>query len=158
MYLSILVPLDGSHTATLALAHAKALAKKFGSTIHLVRAVHTISELAQGATPALGKSAAMSQDVVSRQEAAGELDEARHYLQARLNELQTDGIVAEVRVRSGPPAGEILEAARSSGAELIVLTAYGAGGAHTRSPGAVYGGVADEVLRESRIPMLLVRP
>ena len=41
---------------------------------------------------------------------------------------------------------------------LIVMTAYGAGGAHTRSEKNVFGGVADEVLRQSQIPVLMIRP
>jgi nucleotide-binding universal stress UspA family protein len=38
------------------------------------------------------------------------------------------------------------------------MTAFGAGGAHTRAERAVFGGVADEVLRQSHVPVLLIRP
>jgi nucleotide-binding universal stress UspA family protein len=157
MYNKILVPLDGSLTAALALTHARALAQKFDSTIHLVRAVHTLNELAQVATPSL-TAAAFSQDVVSRQEEADEQVEARSYLDEVGKELQAEGIRVVSSVHEGAPARQILEAARSAGVDVIVLTAYGAGGAHTRGPQAVYGGVADEVLRDSRIPVLLIRP
>jgi nucleotide-binding universal stress UspA family protein len=158
MYKMILVPLDGSDTAALALTHAKALAQRFGSTLHLVRAVHTLGELSEVATPSLASSTAMSQDVVARQNAASEQAEARQYLDDVMKELQADGVRAETRVRAGRPAEQILDAARTAEADLLVLTAFGAGGAHTRAPGAIYGGVADEVLRESHVPVLLVRP
>ncbi len=157
MYQRILVPLDGSQTAALAVEHAKALAQKFGSTIHLVRAVHTLGELAEVATPSLATTA-FSQDVVSRQDAAGEQADARQYLDSVRRDLEAEGIKVESRVRAGVPAKQILDAAAAAAADVIVLTAYGAGGAHTRDRGAVFGGVADEVLRESRIPVLLVRP
>ncbi|HWC29097.1 MAG TPA: universal stress protein [Dehalococcoidia bacterium] len=158
MYQSILVPLDGSHTAALALDHAVAIAEKFRATVHLVRVVHTLAELADVTAPSLATSAATSQDVVSREEASREFEEARHDLQARCDELQARGVVTDNRVRAGEPAAQIMVAARDSGAGLIILTAYGAGGAHTRNPGAVYGGVADEVLRQSRVPVMLIRP
>jgi nucleotide-binding universal stress UspA family protein len=157
MYQRILVPLDGSQTAALALDHARALAQKFGSTVHLVRAVHTLGELAEVATPSLATTA-FSQDVVARQDEDTELAGARDYLEGVRKELEADGIKVEARVRPGQPAEQILDAARAAAAEVIVLTAFGAGGAHTRSGGAIYGGVADEVLRESKIPVLLVRP
>ena len=157
MYGKILVPLDGSLTAALALTHAKALAQKFDSTIHLVRAVPTLNELAEVATPTLA-TAAFSQDVVSRQKEANEQVEARSYLAEVSKELQAEGLKVVSTVHEGKPARQILEAARSAGADVIVLTAYGAGGAHTRGPQALYGGVADEVLRDSRIPVLLIRP
>jgi nucleotide-binding universal stress UspA family protein len=157
MYKRILVPLDGSETAALALEHATALARQSGATLHLVRAVHTLGELAQAATPSVA-AAAISQDVVSRQDEDREQSEARRYLEDVRKQLQAQSIQAETRVRPGKPAEQILDAARTADAQLIVLTAYGAGGAHTRSGGAVFGGVADEVLRQSRIPVLLVRP
>jgi nucleotide-binding universal stress UspA family protein len=157
MYSKILVPLDGSLTAALALTHARALAQKFDSTIHLVRAIPTLSELAQVAMPTLA-AAAFSQDVVSRQEEQSEQVEARSYLADVGKDLQAEGIRVVSTVREGKPARQILEAARSAGVDVIILTAYGAGGAHTRGPQAVYGGVADEVLRDSRIPVLLIRP
>ena len=157
MYQRIVVPLDGSQTAAFALEYAKALAQKFDSTVHLVRAVHTLGELAQVATPSL-TTAALSQDVISRQDEASEQSAARTYLDGVRKELEADGVKAETRVRDGAPAAQILEAARAAGADVIVMTAFGAGGAHTRAERAVYGGVADEVLRQSHVPVLLIRP
>jgi nucleotide-binding universal stress UspA family protein len=158
MYQRILVPLDGSQTAALALEHAKALAAKFGSSIHLVRAVHTLGELARAATPSLSSTTALSQDVIARQNEASEQAAARSYLDDVAGELQAAGIKVETRVREGEPAAQILDAARSAAADVIIMTAFGAGGAHTRTEHAVFGGVADQVLRQSRVPVLLIRP
>lgn len=157
MYERILVPLDGSHTAAIALEHAEALAEKLGSQLVLVRVVHTLADLAPAATPSLAQ-AAISQDVISRNQSAGEHAEARTYLGTLSDALSRRGVGVETLVREGSPAEQIIAAAVTSSAKLIVLTAYGAGGAHTRAQRAVYGGVADEVLRQSRIPVLLIRP
>lgn len=157
MFERIVVPLDGSETAAEALAAARTLARQFGGTLHLVRAVHTLGDLASVATPTLER-AEFSQDVIARGRSGTEQADAREYLEALRLDLAADGIRAETRVRAGAPAEQILEAARAASADLIVMTAYGAGGAHTRAGGAVFGGVADEVLRESRTPVLLNRP
>ena len=158
MYKRILIPLDGSPTAAKALEQAEALAEKLDSTLILVRIVHTLGDLAQSATPSLTTQAATSQDVIARSESAGEQAESRGYIANLSEALQKRGLEVETHVAAGVPAPEIIKTAGNAGAELIVMTAYGAGGAHTRSQKAVFGGVADEVLRQSQVPVLLIRP
>ena len=158
MYKRILIPLDGSPTAAKALEQAEALAEKLDSTLILVRIVHTLGDLAQSAMPSLTTQAATSQDVIARSESAGEQAESRAYIANLSEALQKRGLEVETHVAAGVPAPEIIKTAGNAGAELIVMTAYGAGGAHTRSQKAVFGGVADEVLRQSQVPVLLIRP
>jgi nucleotide-binding universal stress UspA family protein len=158
MFERILVPLDGSPTAAQALEQAEALAEKLGATLVLVRVVHTLGELSQTATPSLAGQAATSQDVVARSDSATEHAAARTYLDGLSDALQRRGLSVETHVSEGVPADQIIAAATAAGAQLIALTAYGAGGAHTRAQKAVFGGVADEVLRQSHIPVLLIRP
>ena len=158
MYKRILIPLDGSPTAAKALEQAEALAEKLDSTLILVRIVHTLGDLAQSAMPSLTTQAATSQDVIARSESAGERAESRAYIANLSEALQKRGLEVETHVAAGVPAPEIIKTAGNAGAELIVMTAYGAGGAHTRSQKAVFGGVADEVLRQSQVPVLLIRP
>jgi nucleotide-binding universal stress UspA family protein len=158
MYERILVPLDGSPTAAEALEQAEALAEKLGSVLVLVRVVHTLGDLTQTATPSLSEQAATSQDVIATTESAGEHAVARSYITNLGEALSKRGIKVETHVTEGVPAEKIIEAASSAKAGLIVLTAYGAGGAHTRTQKAVFGGVADEVLRQSHVPVLLIRP
>jgi nucleotide-binding universal stress UspA family protein len=157
MYERILIPLDGSPTAAAALEQAEALGEKLGSTLVLVRVVHTLGDLASVATPTLSR-AEFSQDVIARGDSAREHAAARSYIADLSDALQKRGLKVETHIGEGAPADEIIEAARNANAGLIVMTAYGAGGAHTRSGKAVFGGVADEVLRQSRVPVLLIRP
>lgn len=158
MYERILVPLDGSSTAAKALEQAEALAEKLNSTLILVRVVHTLGDLTSTATPSLASQAATSQDVIARSDSAGEHAESRAYIANLSEALQRRGLKIETHVGEGAPAAEIVKTAQSANANLIVMTAYGAGGAHTRSQRAVFGGVADEVLRQSQVPVLLIRP
>jgi nucleotide-binding universal stress UspA family protein len=158
MYERILVPLDGSPTAAKALEQAEALAEKLGSVLVLVRVVHTLGDLTQTATPSLTQQAATSQDVIATTESAGEHAAARSYIADLSDALAKRGLKVETQVTEGVPAEKIIESARAANAGLIVLTAYGAGGAHTRAQKAVFGGVADEVLRQSHVPVLLIRP
>ena len=157
MYERIVVALDGSAVAEEALPHAMSLAEKHGAMLTLVTAAHPISELS-GVTPSLATQAAISQDVVARTESAREQSTDRQYLDGVRRRIAEKGIDVETRVREGKPAEQILKLASELHADLIVLTAYGGGGAHTRGQRAVFGGVADEVLRESRVPVLLIRP
>jgi nucleotide-binding universal stress UspA family protein len=158
MYERILVPLDGSPTAAEALEQAEALAERLGSTLVLVRIVHTLGDLSKTATPSLTSQAATSQDVVARSDSAGEHAESRNYINNLSDALQKRGVKVETHIGEGVPAEQIVKTAQGANANLIVMTAYGAGGAHTRSQKAVFGGVADEVLRQSHVPVLLIRP
>jgi nucleotide-binding universal stress UspA family protein len=157
MYERILIPLDGSPTAAAALEQAEALGEKLGSTLVLVRVVHTLGDLASVATPTLSR-AEFSQDVIARGDSASEHAAARSYVDNLSDALQKRGLSVETHVGEGAPADQIIQTARSAAANLIVMTAYGAGGAHTRGQRAVFGGVADEVLRQSQVPVLLIRP
>jgi nucleotide-binding universal stress UspA family protein len=157
MYERILVPLDGSPTAAKALEQAESLAEKLGSTLVLLRVVHTLGDLAKTATPSPSR-VEFSQDVVAAGASASEHVEARSYITNLSDALAKRGLPVETRVGEGVPAEQIMATAKTANAGLIVLTAYGAGGAHTRSQKAVFGGVADEVLRQSHVPVLLIRP
>lgn len=158
MFNRILVPLDGSATAAQALEQAEALAEKLDSTLILVRVVHTLGDLSRTATPSLSTQAALSQDVVAQSDSAREHSESRAYIANLSDALQKRGLTVETHIAEGAPADEIVKTARAARADLVVMTAYGAGGAHTRSQKAVFGGVADEVLRQSHVPVLLIRP
>lgn len=158
MFERVLVPLDGSTTAAKALEQAEALAEKLGSSLILLRVVHTLGELAQTATPSLQTSIATSQDVIARSQSEGEKADARAYLSSLADALRSRGVEAETRVVAGEPAAEIIAAAKAANASLIAMTPYGAGGAHTRAQRSVFGGVADEVMRQSPVATLIVRP
>jgi nucleotide-binding universal stress UspA family protein len=158
MYERILVPLDGSDFAALALQHARAIAKLTGAQLQLLQVIPTVAELAsQTFEPPPGIAETSQDAIVSRRHDEDHIS-ARDYLGRVLAEVSADGLKGATSVREGAPPEQILAEAGDSNADLIVLTAYGQGGAHSRRENAVFGGVADSVLRGARIPVLVVHP
>jgi nucleotide-binding universal stress UspA family protein len=68
--------------------------------------------------------------------------------------LQGDGYAVTSQVRFGEPAAEIAELARHVGADIVAMATHGQTGLRH----LLLGSVAEQVLRELTIPLLLVRP
>lgn len=142
MYTRILVLLDGSDFADWALPLAAALARRSDAVLELVH-VHTRYLVASGAPP-----------IDRRLD-----DELKAQLRARLE--NTRARVAEHLKRDvvltwleGNVATELEDRIAGSGADLVVMTTHGRGGMSR----AWLGSVADHVVRNSKKPVLLVRP
>jgi Universal stress protein family len=92
---------------------------------------------------------ALDPAVVSKQEA-----EARAYLDTVAARLATAGLPVRTVVRTGNVAGAIVDEARLEGADLIIL------GSNVRRglTHVLATSVADQVVRESPCPVLLVQP
>jgi nucleotide-binding universal stress UspA family protein len=152
-YRRLLVPLDGSAEAELALPQAVTHARAFGATLHLIRVVSTMEAVpplavelpVEGGLPALG---ALSDDG-----AASEVIGATIYLDDVAQRLRDEGLSVDAVVRQGGAAATILAEAEDTGADLLVIAA------HVRAGLArlVLGDVADELLRRAPCPILYVR-
>ncbi|HEU4642046.1 MAG TPA: universal stress protein [Gemmatimonadaceae bacterium] len=153
---TVLVPVDGSPESERAVPVALALARARGGT---VRAAHVFVPI--------GAAAARSDEengmAVALEEALRE--ESRVYVREAADRLATEAPGTEVDfidaygVRS--PFGEtarvvaaLLLHAERWRVGLIVMTTHGRGGLSR----AWLGSVADGITRESRIPLLLIRP
>ena len=134
----ILVPLDGSRLAEQALPYAESLARTSGASLILVEAAAVIQRTREDAQEASLRSS----------------DEAQAHLEALAGDLAARALAAEVVVGMAPPAQVIEETAKARQARLIVMTTHGWGGG---SPW-VLGGVAEHVLRRSRLPVLFLSP
>jgi nucleotide-binding universal stress UspA family protein len=151
VFTTILVPLDGSDTAAQALPAAREIAKRFASRIVLVKVINTAgASLALGVNVATG---AMTDPNAITGELAEEVQVAKAYLSAAAEQLAADGISADYEVRDGPAAEGIIEAATAAHADLIVMCSHG----HSGLRRAIFGSVADQILRQSLIPVLIVR-
>jgi len=75
-------------------------------------------------------------------------------LDAIVDELAEQGLVAEAHVVTGRPADEIMNTIESGGFTLVAMATHGRG-ALGRS---VLGSVTDKVIRGSSLPTLVVRP
>jgi nucleotide-binding universal stress UspA family protein len=145
MYHSLLVPLDGSAFAEHALPLALSLARRAGAGLRLVR-VYTPLQ-AMYAPDGLFFDAELDDRLKLGQQ---------EYL---------DGLVARLAAASGVPVTPVLlegqdvatsvrAVAADTGADLVVMTTHGRG-----AVGRFWlGSVADKLIRELPMPLLLVRP
>jgi nucleotide-binding universal stress UspA family protein len=145
IYKRILVPLDGSDTARLGLREALALAHDCGATLRLM---HVASEF----PVMLEISAVENFEELKRrlvQHAQDMLAEAR---------TLADGLKVPVEtcvreLKAGRVADAIVDEARDSGCDLIVIGTHGRRGLSR----ALVGSDAENVLRHATVPVLLVR-
>jgi nucleotide-binding universal stress UspA family protein len=147
MFTHLLVPLDGSELAEEALPLATAVAEKFNSKITLLTAVQYpvfIGNIGDGLDHS-EMYANLSQSVEN---------EAKMYLQAKQQALLAAGFHVDIYFMSGQPAAEaIICTAKERSVDTIVMSTHGRGGLLRW----VYGSVADRVLRNATVPVLLAR-
>jgi nucleotide-binding universal stress UspA family protein len=144
MFKHLLVPLDGSELAEAALPLATAVAEKFSSKITLISAVHLPYYVGDGLDFA-EVYGTISQNME---------DEAAFYLKAKQNKLCAVGFNVGSHITIGQsPADAILQAADELNVDAIVMSTHGRGGVMRW----VFGSVADKVLRNALVPILLAR-
>jgi nucleotide-binding universal stress UspA family protein len=140
----IVVPLDGSALAEQSLPLAVSLARDMKLPLHLVRVVDF--DLVE-ATVLAGLSAA---EACARQQA--ELArEARAYLTLQSHTYQSPECVVTNEVLIGYPVGELIATIQAD--DLTVLTTHARGGLARW----LIGSVAEDLVRQSAGPVLLVR-
>ncbi len=139
----IIVPVDFSATSAQALPYAAALAGRFAAEIillHVVEPMISPSRLRYVPTGIKG--------VVESLEPA-----AREQLTGLGEEAFDESVSLRSIVRTGVPFQEIAKAAKSLGADLIVLTTHG----YTGLRHVVLGSTAERVLRHADCPVMVVR-
>ncbi len=145
MFRMVVVPLDGSPFAEQALPHAVGIVRRAGATLDLVH-VHVLhaSEEQKVGRYAYDPGFDMEQQV-----------NEQLYLESVAKSLATMSPVPwTAAVVSGLDSDGILQRVQDGKADLIVMTTHG------RGPlGRFFiGGVADELIRQAAVPVLLVRP
>ncbi|MBK8434172.1 MAG: universal stress protein [Chloroflexi bacterium] len=146
MFKHVLVPLDGSGFAELAIPYAVDLAHKSGGKITLIRVISppqpTSADLAPDASKLMWQLRTMADK------------EAQDYLQALTDSLNKQGHTADWDITGDPsPADSILTMATEKGVDAIVMSTHGRSGLGR----FVFGSVAEKVVRHSDVPVLLIR-
>ncbi len=136
MFQRILVPLDGSPRAERAIPIAARLARASGGSVILVRVVNEASEYWSAMT------------ITSSM-----LAEAERYLAEVTRSPDLHALSTETRVLSGRATPNILAAASSSRAGVIVMCSHGSTGMKRWA----LGSVAEKVAHSALIPVLLLR-
>ena len=77
----------------------------------------------------------------------------KRYLTDWAQSLKTQGVKVSYEVTVGTPAKAIMELAQAQQASLIVMMSHGRGWFKR----AILGSVADEILRHSSVPVLIIK-
>ena len=143
-YQHILVPLDGSPLAELALADAFALAELSRAEVTLLQVIPPIDHViaTESEYPIF----------VDQQWEAKRL-EVVDYMHSVCERLGCPDVAVHPVVEMGLAAETIIDYARHNPIDLIVMATHGRSGLQRW----VYGSVADKVLRGANQPILLVR-
>jgi len=155
MFERIIAPLDGSRLSSHALPYATAIARKFGGEVILVRVVMQ---------PALGyvpQPAGMLNPVAvnmlagqAEQREVHSVAHAKRYLANQVKRLNGQGVNVSAHVLEGEAGPVIIDLAQKTSASMIVMMSHGRGWFKR----AIMGSVTDEVIRHSRVPVLVIRP
>jgi nucleotide-binding universal stress UspA family protein len=140
----ILVPLDGSAVSEEAVPIAVDLARRTGAPLHLVHVHVPIT-----ADPIHVEGLA----VIDENMRSLRRDHEQAYLD-QVREEHARGAVAAAILLDGPVAATVASYGQANHARLIVMTTHGRSGLER----AWLGSVADELVRISPVPLLLVPP
>jgi nucleotide-binding universal stress UspA family protein len=147
MYDNILVPTDGSDTAEVAVAHAIDLAEKYDATLHALYVIDV---------DATSYSLGTEQVDRLRQGHLDEMPEVKASADAATGHVAETaaerGISVEEHVRAGQPARAIRKFVDENEIGLVVMGSHGRSGLSR----ALLGSVAEKVLRETQVPVLVV--
>lgn len=149
MYDSILVAVDESDQSASAVTHALETAKRFQSTLHVIR---VIEESSEQMSKAIGELSRRSPERQKREERKEQV--SSDLIESVVQRAEDDGVTIEGAITTGDPAEEILEYATAEEIDLIVLG--------TRRQSAVgkllLGDVTGKVARNAPMAVLLARP
>jgi len=140
----ILVPTDFSKYSHNALKYAAAFAEKFGAEIYLL---HVVQDLALFIPEAVSVAPPVTPPI--EQMTAAVLEG----LQRVIRENELGRFIVHCEVREGTPFYEIIQFAKETEIDLIIMGTHGRGGlAHV-----LLGSVTEKVVRKAPCPVLTVR-
>ena len=150
-YSSILVPLDGSEYSKRALDEAIEISKRLDSEIKLLTVVTAPVSSPKIALSGVvrGKGATKAIDAYVRKA----LGEANGFMQDCVAYCQNKGVKASYKVTSESPAKAILDYAKRSNSDLIVMGSQGLRGIKKIK---VLGSVSRQILENASCPVVIV--
>jgi nucleotide-binding universal stress UspA family protein len=140
MFKNIMLPVDGSHFSELALPLAVRVAERSNARIHIVR-VHTPSV----PTP---------ESIVSESYEDLVRDWEGDALRVALERATTSGVQATSQLLDGPIVYALQRYIEAASIDLVVMSTHGRSGIKR----AVLGSVAEQCVRKTQVPILLLRP
>lgn len=151
MFEKILVCLDGSENAEQILPYATEEALRFRSRVTLLHVVPEPVVITPGIP---GTSGAPVETPGMLKQMQKEQRESADYLERVADRLREKGLKAQPVILQGAAGDVIVKYAGENGIGLIALATHGRSGLGR----AVFGSVADYVVRNSGLPILVIRP
>lgn len=142
MFLHVLCPVDGSDASLLALHVAARLAAEQKAKL----TVCSVADPVKASVMAFGDPQGTALCLET-------LDSEANATAQQAAKLVGDIVSPEVVALEGQAADAILEYAKQSGCDLIVMGSHGRSGI----PRAVLGSIAEQVLRHSTVPVMIIR-
>jgi len=144
---NILFPTDFSVYAHYAMRYAMALAKKYGSVVHIA---HTLDSTLFTTGAAFGLSSPRTDmDALL----ASMRDHAESRLEHLVRQFEDEGIEAHNHITIGRPPSEIVALPKALDCGLIVIATHGRAGMDH----VVFGSVCERVVRQSPVPVLAIK-
>jgi nucleotide-binding universal stress UspA family protein len=142
MYQKVLVPLDGSELAECALAELRKLAEG-----GLVREVVLLSVIS---IPMLNVGEGIDYSMLRK----SNFEKMQRYLEEITARVTLKGVGVAARILEGNAAEMIIDYVKKNAVDLIVIATHGYSGMKK----LMFGSVALQVLHDSYVPILLIRP
>ena len=150
MFKKILVCLDGSSFSEQVLRYASEEATATSKNLVLLHVVM----LPIVNTVAIPGAATNIGSMPSPEQIAADETKAKTYLNKKAKPLKEMGIDTECVVIVGDPGPAIVDYAEKSDIDLIAIATHGRSGINRM----IFGSVAEYVLKNSKLPILLIRP
>jgi len=143
MYKKILVPLDGSKLAEVALPHAESLAIKYDAELILLSVV----------TPPIMTGRGPESMKLFEEQIDTLMQDAELYLKGLKGSFEKRGIKAEILVQYGSAVESIIKTVDVQSVDLVLIASHGRSGL-TR---VFFGSVAAGVLNRIEQPLMVLR-
>lgn len=151
MFEKILVCLDGSKLADQIMPYAMEEIRGFGGKLVLLQVVPEPVAFSPGIP---GVAPVPVQTDTMLEEAKKELNRAKEYLEELATPLRKRGMQVETVTALGRAGQTIVDYADRNSVNLITIATHGRSGLGR----AMFGSVANFVLRESGLPILVIKP
>ena len=143
MYKKILVPLDGSKLAEIALSHAESLAVRYKADLVFLTVIDP---------PKMAGRNGAAVDMF-RQEMDTKMQEAEMYLKVLKGKFEKKKIQAKIVVSLGSVVKNIIDTAESESVDLVLIASHGRTGLQR----VFFGSAAAGVLNRIEQPLMVIR-
>jgi nucleotide-binding universal stress UspA family protein len=144
MYKRILVPLDGSKLAEIALPHAESIAGQYESELILMSVVNPPPAITERDVTSIR----MQQQLIDEH-----WKESEFYLKGLKGEFAKKNIKTETVVKLGPVVDNIVNTAENMAVDLVLIASHGLTGLKQ----VFFGSVAAGILNRIEQPLLIIR-